>query len=211
MPANSSVEQCLNIIRELDNDLNSAKRALMSGDNCIVNRGYMLGRIRQLNDSLPTAFRTASEYVKNITTIKQQAEQESTTLLRDSQYKSRQIVEEAEKQAAQTTEAAQKEADDTLSKAQREAEATVTAARQQAQMILEEAQRNAEMLLDKESIVRRARVEASELRESAQQEMAVLRQNTFDYLDTMLDQVDRGLSETLGSIRRERAELNDHR
>ena len=63
----------------------------------------------------------------------------------------------------------------------------------------------------REDILRRARVQASELCETTQQEMDMVRQQMFDYLDMVVAGLDRHLSETLTSIRQERGQLNDLR
>ena len=209
--ASSSVERCLNLIRDIRVSLSDAKHAFISGDNCVVNRAELLGKLRKLEDSLPSAFTTASQYVKEIDSIRKQTEQESTTRLRDSEYKARQATEAAEQQARQTIEAAEQQAQQTLAKAQAEAEAMVTAARQQAQSALQQAQAEAEAMKNRENVLRMARVEASELRETTQREMTVLRQNTFDYLDTLMEHADCGLSDLIASLRQQRSDLNQHR
>ena len=55
------------------------------------------------------------------------------------------------------------------------------------------------------------RVEAEELRESTRKELSQIRQNTFDYLDNVMGEVDRCLSGLVSDIRLERGELNNHR
>ena len=69
----------------------------------------------------------------------------------------------------------------------------------------------ASQLVEEESIVRRARVESDELRESARQETAELHKNTLDYMDSLLAETDRKLSELINNIRLERNEIRNHR
>ena len=78
-------------------------------------------------------------------------------------------------------------------------------------MVLEDAENKAAKLVEEESIVRRARVECEELRESARQETAELHKNTLDYIDSLLAETDRKLSELINSIRLERNEIRNHR
>ena len=67
------------------------------------------------------------------------------------------------------------------------------------------------MEVEEENIVRRARVECEELRENARQETAELHKNTLDYIDSLLADTDRKLSELLNNIRLERNEIRNHR
>jgi len=59
--------------------------------------------------------------------------------------------------------------------------------------------------------LRRARAAAGEVTADAQAEMARLRQMTFDYLDNVMEHIDRSLSDSLSELRMERNELNNHR
>ena len=47
--------------------------------------------------------------------------------------------------------------------------------------------------------------------ENARKELGQIRQNTFDYLDNVMAEVDRCLSGMVGEVRMERGELNNHR
>ena len=58
---------------------------------------------------------------------------------------------------------------------------------------------------------RMAAVEADEMRDATRKELAQIRQNTFDYLDNVMGQVDRYLGDVVNDMRLERAELNKHR
>ena len=74
-----------------------------------------------------------------------------------------------------------------------------------------EAEKKANELVEEESIVRRARVESEELRENARQEAANLHKNTLDYIDSLLAETDRKMSELINNIRLERSEIQNHR
>ena len=76
---------------------------------------------------------------------------------------------------------------------------------------LEETQKKAAELVEQESIVRRARVESDELKENARQEAANLHKNTLDYIDSLLAETDRKMSELINNIRLERNEIRNHR
>ena len=53
--------------------------------------------------------------------------------------------------------------------------------------------------------------ECDELRESARQEAAELHKNTLDYMDSLLADTDRKLSELINNIRLERNEIQNRR
>ena len=65
--------------------------------------------------------------------------------------------------------------------------------------------------MEEENIVRRARVESEELRESAKADAANLHKNTLDYIDSLLAETDRKMSELINNIRLERNEIRNHR
>ena len=86
-----------------------------------------------------------------------------------------------------------------------------SAASNESKRMLEDAENKARQLVEEENIVRRARVECDELRESARQEASELHKNTLDYIDSLLAETDRKLSELINNIRLERNEIRNHR
>ena len=92
-----------------------------------------------------------------------------------------------------------------------EATAIMEGARAEAQRVLQDAAAKADQMVEEEEILRRARAAAGEATADAQAEMARLRQMTFDYLDNVMEHIDRSLSESLSDLRMERNELNNHR
>lgn len=211
MATNSSVEQCMAIIRELESNVTEAKKVFISPDLCMVNRDHMVTRLRQLYASLPTAMTTAEEYVRNIELIRQQTEQECSAKLLDAQQTSQKMLSEAEAKAESLTRQSEKAAQDTQRHSQEQAAALLESAQSEARRVIDEATRHADALVQHEEIVRRARVEASEAREQAEADMHQLRKNTFDYLDHVMEQADRSLSELVSDIRNEHGALNNAR
>ena len=120
--------------------------------------------------------------------------------LPDTVEKAAEIVKEEE---AIRTETEQKR-DEMLQSAQAQAQGMV-------KRLIEDAEKKAAQMVEEESIVRRARVECEELRESARQETAELHRNTLDYMDSLLAETDRKLSELINNIRLERNEIRNHR
>ena len=72
-------------------------------------------------------------------------------------------------------------------------------------------EKKAAELVEEENIVRRARVESEELRESAKEDAANLHRNTLDYIDSLLAETDRKMSELINNIRLERNEIRNRR
>lgn len=209
--ANNSIEKCLSLIQEISDTVENARKAFMGKDECIVNRPRLLECVHTLENSLPSVVQAASDYAHNIQRIQQDAEQQRNATIMDARQRATQMLSEAQQQASDATSKAERAARDTLAKAQSDANATIEAARSEANRILEDAQRRAQVLVSQEEIVRRARVEASEAKQNMQEELALLRQNTFDYLDGVMEQLDRHLSKTVSDLRLERSELNNHR
>lgn len=209
--ADSSVDQCLAIIRELQNMVAGARTPVMDREGCVLPRQDVKDKLSQLAGSLPGAMRLASDYVSNINSIRQQAEQDCSTQMRTAKQQSVQLVSDAQQAASIAISKAEQTARETVTRSQQEAENIVQDARAQAARIIEDAQREAQKLLSREDILRRARVQASEICETTQQEMDMIRQQMFDYLDLVMAGLDRHLSETLTGMRQERGQLNDLR
>ena len=85
------------------------------------------------------------------------------------------------------------------------------AAKAEAQRIIQDAEKKAAELVEEENIVRRAKVESEELRESAKEDAANLHRNTLDYIDSLLAETDRKMSELINNIRLERNEIRNRR
>ena len=81
----------------------------------------------------------------------------------------------------------------------------------EAQRIVQDAEKKAAELVEEENIVRRAKVESEELRESAKEDAANLHRNTLDYIDSLLAETDRKMSELINNIRLERNEIRNRR
>lgn len=207
---NSTVE-CVKAINILSEELKNAKRSLMNSETCTVNRAVMQAQLEYLKDNLPDTVEKAAAIVKEEETIRRETEQKRKELLEDAQLKSQNMLTEAGQKAQQLMEQANHESAAMLEKATQEANSRMEAAAAECRRMVEEAEKKAQQLVEEESIVRRARVECEELRESARQETAELHKNTLDYMDSLLAETDRKLSELINNIRLERNEIRNHR
>ena len=218
MSERSSVHKCLTVIDDLYNMLRMARKPFGAPDNAVISREDFTRKLDQLRQSLPETLATARQYVDNYTQIMQQAQQECTALRVNADQEAAQKLAEAQQvmDAASRTlqEASAKagaEAQVIIDKANADANVIVEAARQEAQRIVNDAAAKAAQMVEQEDILRRARIAAEEVQADTQQEMTEMRHMTFDYLDRVMEHVDRFLSERLTELRRERTDLNNHR
>ena len=207
---NSSAE-CLKAVNILFEELKNAKRSLINSETCSVNRNLMQAQLEYLRDNLPETVTKAAQIVQEEETIRTETEQKRREMLESAQAQSQGMVNDATQKSQQMMEQASYEANALMEKANQEAMARVEAATNEAKRMLDDAEKKAAQLVEEENIVRRARVECEELRESARQETAELHKNTLDYMDSLLAETDRRLSELIKNIRLERNEIRNHR
>ena len=207
----NSSQECLKAVRVLKQELARARKSLMNSETCVVNRNLMQAQLEYLEDHLPDTVEKAAEIVEQEETIRRETEAKQAEILEKANGQAQQMVGEASQKAQQMMEQANYEANSLVERANQEASACVEAAKAESVRIVDEAEKKAAQLVDAESIVRRARVESEELRESARHESAQLHKNTLDYIDSLLADTDRKLSELINSIRLERTEIRNHR
>ncbi len=206
-----SAEECLKAVSILSDELKNAKRSLISSEGCIVNRGLMQAQLEYLRENLPDTVEKAAAIVRDEETIRTETEARKKEILENASIQAQNMVNDASRSSQQMMEQAQHEAAALAERAAQEANARVEAASAEAAHIIQDAENKARQLVEEESIVRRARVECDELRENARQEAAELHKNTLDYMDSLLADTDRKLSELINNIRLERNEIRNHR
>lgn len=214
----SSVEQCLTIIREMSDTVESARKTLINADACVVSRSLLQERLDQLRDLLPDAMNEAERILREDAAIRAQTAQDCSEALTNAQNRAKQMIADAQNQVAQAQaevkkagETAQRTVQEAQQRAQDEANRMIQQANQEAAAIRAKAEQERNELVSHENVYRVATVEAEELRESTRKELLQIRQNTFDYLDNVMGEVDRCLSSLSNDIRMERNELNNHR
>ena len=207
----NSSELCLKAVKILMEEQKNAKRSLINSESCTVNRNLMQAQLEYLRDNLPETVEKAAAIVREEETIRTETEQKKNEIISGATAQAQNMLSEAAQNAKQITEQANYDARQMTDQARQEAKANIDAASMEASRIIEEAEKKAQMLVEEESIVRRARVESEELRENARQEAANLHKNTLDYIDSLLADTDRKLSELINNIRLERNEIRNHR
>jgi len=207
----NSAELCLNAVQSLEEQLRGARKTLINSDTCVVNRSIMSARLEYLKDNLPKTVEMAAKIVAEEETIRTETEQKRTEILESAKSQAQSMVNESSQKAQQMMEQATNEASALMERAGKEASACVEAARAEAARIVADAEKKAQELVEEENIVRRARVESEELRENAKADAANLHKNTLDYIDSLLAETDRKMSELINNIRLERNEIRNHR
>ncbi|MCH5286432.1 MAG: hypothetical protein J1E43_03350 [Christensenellaceae bacterium] len=213
------LDQCILVLKELSEAVDGAQRYLFTrGDMCILDRGYLQGKINEMVGSLPESFRQAETIVTEEKSLRAQAAAENEALLAKAREQGRQLETEAQQQldkanaeAQQIRAAAEHAAQDTARQANEEAQRILREARQQADSIRAEAEKQLREAVSRENVLRVAQVEADEIRETTRKEMNELHDNVFDYLNGVMGEIERFLGANLQNVRTERKELNDHR
>ncbi len=207
----NSPAECMKAIGVLTEELRNAKRSLINSETCTVNRNLMQAQLEYLRENLPDTVEKAAAIVQEEATIREETEQKRKEILENAQTQAQAMVNDASQKAKQLADQTNYEANALVERATQEANARVEAARQEAARLMEDAENKARQLVEEENIVRRARAECEELRENARQETAELHKNTLDYMDSLLAETDRRLSELINNIRLERNEIRNHR
>ncbi|MBE5804700.1 MAG: hypothetical protein E7316_09335 [Clostridiales bacterium] len=214
----SSVEQCLAIIRELSDTVDSARKTLINSDACVVSRSLMQDRLAQLENFLPEALLQAEGIIREDAALRAQTAQDCSEALTGAQNRAKQMIAEAQDQVSQAQaevrkagENAQRIVQEAQQRAQDDANRLIQQANQEAAAIRAKAEQDRDEMVSHENVYRVATVEAEELRESTRKELMQIRQSTFDYLDNVMGEVDRCLNSLSNDIRMERGELNNHR
>lgn len=213
-----SVDQCMTILRELEDGVKGARKGFINGDSCVISRRYLEEKIEQMHANLPDALRQAETMLREESQIRAQTDQECKDRLTHAQSQAQQLVADAQRQLTQAqaeVQQAQAQAERTVQdaarRAQEEAARILQQARSDADAMHAQAEAECRELVSEENVYRMATVEADELRENVHKELTEIRQNTFDYLDHMMAEADRMLSELVNDVRMERGEFSKRR
>ena len=206
-----SAELCLNAVQALEEQLRGARKTLINSETCVVNRGIMTAQLEYLKDNLPQTVKIAAKIVAEEETIRSETEQKRKEIIDGANAQAQNTLNETSQRIRSMMEQASQEANSMTERANQEASACIEAAKTEAQRIVQDAEKKAAELVEEENIVRRARVESEELRENATEDAANLHRNTLDYIDSLLAETDRKMSELINNIRLERNEIRNRR
>ena len=211
--------------RRADQVIENARSVPMSG-SCMVPRDHLLDLLDDLRESLPEEVQQAGAIVEQRTEILQQAQAEAERLTGRTRSESEQVVgparrqrEEligtARRQRDELLAQAQAEADELLAEAEAEAERLVAEARRQREQLLADAQAQQaelvaagqaehERLVTETEVYRGAVARADELGAQTAAEVARMRAEVDEYVDTRLADFGTTLEHMLRSVEKAR-------
>lgn len=134
-------------------------------------------------------------------------EEESARANANAQNTANTLKAQAEADAAAIRQKGQNAANAIYTQAQQEANMLISRARQEAQMIIAEAEANARAAVSEDNVHRMAVMQANELREQTEKEMAAMRQNYIGALCGLMGEMDDYLVNLISNIRTERQNL----
>ena len=218
-------------VDELSSVIENARSVPMSGGSCMVPRDVLLDLLDDLRENLPDEVHAAGAIVEQRTEILQQAQAEAERLTGRIRSETEQVVGAARRQREEILGTARRQRDDLLARAQAEAEDLLAQAEEEAQQIVEEARRHREALiadgqaqqaeilaaaqaeherLISETEVYRGAVDrADELGAQTAADVARMRTEVDEYVDTRLADFGGTLERMLRSVEKARANLRE--
>ena len=222
------VYRLYDVVDELSQVIEHARSVPMSG-SCMVPRDHLLDLLDELRENLPEEVQQAGRIVEQRTEILEQAQAEAERLTGRTRGESEQLVSSARRQREELIGTArrqrdeiltqaQAEADELLAEAEAEAERMVAEARRLREQLLADGQRQQdelvaageaehERLLTETEVYRTAVDRADALGAQTAAEVARMRAEVDDYVDTRLADFGNTLSHMLRSVEKARTNL----
>ena len=205
----ATYRQAMRVLRELRNLVETAPKAFLRANECMLSRKEMLDRMELLQQVMPSAIGDADGLLQKCDAVIADAQARARQIEEDARKNaesilgkaetSRQAVEQQMKAAQMDYQRIQQEMEaykaQKEQEAQQSAAATVNDARMQADQIVRYAKQQQDEMVSRETVYRRAEVEANELLEKNRAQMEQLRQKTFAYLDELLGQGEKYVSD----------------
>jgi cell division septum initiation protein DivIVA len=206
-------------VDELTTVIENARSVPMSG-SCMVPRDHLLDLLDDLRESLPEDVQAAGAIVEQRTEILQQAQAEAERLTGRTRGESDQLLGQARRtrdeilgtarrQRDEMLAQAQAEAEDLLIAAEEEAERLLAEGRQQRDELVAEARREHERLITETEVYRGAVARADELGARTQADVARMRAEVDEYVDTRLADFGTTLERMLRSVEVARTTLRE--
>jgi len=215
-------------VDELTTVIENARSVPMSA-SCMVPRDHLLDLLDDLRESLPEDVHAAGAIVEQRTEILQQAQAEAELLTGRTRGECDQLVASARRQREEILGPARRQPDELLTRAQAEAEqliadaeveaerlladaqrhrdAIITEGRQQQAQLLAEAQAEHERLITETEVYRGAVARADELGAQTAADVARMRAEVDEYVDTRLADFGTTLERMLRSVEVARTSL----
>ena len=189
-------------VDELTTVIENARSVPMSG-SCMVPRDHLLDLLDDLRESLPSEVQRAGRIVEQRTEILEQAQAEAERLTEQTRAESEQLVTSANRTRDEVLGMARRSRDELIAQAQAEAEELLAQADAEAEQIVAEARRAAEVLLAQ------AREQQAEALAAAQAEHERLVTDTEVYR-TAVARADELGAQTVADVARMRGEVDEY-
>ena len=221
------MRQLMSTLKDLQEIINNAQMIWGTG-RCMVDKKIVSENLDLVARLLPDAVKQAAAIVRDEQKIRENAAREASEQTSKARADAQKAIDDATREAEKTraantlkaqaeSEAAairqngQNAANAIYAQAQQEANALIARAQQEAQMIKAEAESSARAAVSDENVYRIAVMQANELREETEKEMAAMRQHYVGALCNMMGEVDDYLVSLVSSIRAERQDLINKR
>jgi cell division septum initiation protein DivIVA len=206
-------------VDELTTVIENARSVPMSG-SCMVPRDHLLDLLDDLRESLPEDVQAAGAIVEQRTEILQQAQAEAERLTGATREESEQLLSAARRQREDLLGTARRQRDELLVRAQAEAEDLLADAEAEARRLIEEgrAHREAliaeavaehERLITETEVYQRAVSRADELGAQTATDVARMRAEVDQYVDSRLADFGTTLERMLHSVEKARSTLRE--
>ena len=206
-------------VDELTTVIENARSVPMSA-SCMVPRDHLLDLLDDLRESLPEDVQAAGAIVEQRTEILQQAQAEAERLTGRTRSETEQVVGAARRQREEILGTARRQRDDLVARAQAEAEDLLARAEEEAERIVEEARRHHEALIaeaqaeherlvSETEVYRGAVARADELGAQTAVDVARMRSEVDEYVDSRLADFGGTLERMLRSVEKARSSLRE--
>ena len=206
-------------VDELTTVIENARSVPMSG-SCMVPRDHLLDLLDDLRESLPEDVQAAGAIVEQRTEILQQAQAEAERLTGRTRTESDQILGTAQRQRDDLLGTARRQRDDLLARAQEEAERLLADAEAEAERLIAEGRAHRvaliaeavaehERLISETEVYRGAVSRADELGAQTATDVARMRAEVDQYVDSRLADFGTTLERMLQSVDKARSTLRE--
>jgi cell division septum initiation protein DivIVA len=204
-------------VDELSTVIENARSVPMSG-SCMVPRDHVLDLLDDLRESLPEDVQSAGAIVEQRTEILQAAQAEAELLTRRTRTEADQLLASAGRQREEVLGVARRQRDELLAGAQEDADALLAQAQREAERLVEEGRRHREALIEagqaeherlvtETEVYQTALAQADELGAQTQAEVARMRAEVDEYVDTRLADFGSTLERMMRSVEAARSTL----
>jgi cell division septum initiation protein DivIVA len=206
-------------VDELTTVIENARSVPMSG-SCMVPRDHLLDLLDDLRESLPEDVQAAGAIVEQRTEILQQAQAEAERLTGATRAESEQLLATARRQREDLLGTARRQRDDLLTRAQAEAEDLLADAEAEARRLIQEGRAHREALIaeavaEHERLITETEVyqgavsRADELGAQTATDVARMRAEVDQYVDSRLADFGTTLERMLHSVETARSNLRE--